>query len=48
MEKIYKLQNGTDIRGVAYPNDEKEVTLTKVEVEKIVRSFHVWLKEKTG
>ena len=48
MEKIYKLQNGTDIRGVAYPNDEKEVTLTKVEVEKIARAFHVWLKEKTG
>ena len=48
MEKIYKLQNGTDIRGVAYPNDEKEVTLTKVEVEKIARAFHIWLKEKTG
>ena len=48
MKNIYKLQNGTDIRGVAYKNDEKEVNLTSVEVEKIAKAFHIWLKGKTG
>ncbi|MGO0905085.1 phosphomannomutase/phosphoglucomutase [Clostridioides difficile] len=47
MGDIYKLQNGTDIRGIAYKNDSKEVTLTVEEVKKIAKAFHVWLKDKT-
>lgn len=47
MGDLYKLQNGTDIRGIAYENDSKEVNLTVEEVRKIARAFHIWLREKT-
>ncbi|HEH6786422.1 TPA: phosphomannomutase/phosphoglucomutase [Clostridioides difficile] len=47
MGDLYKLQNGTDIRGIAYENDSKEVNLTVEEVKKIAKAFHIWLKEKT-
>ncbi|AVD34464.1 phosphoglucomutase [Clostridioides difficile] len=47
MGDLYKLQNGTDIRGIAYENDSKEVNLTVEEVRKIAKAFHIWLKEKT-
>lgn len=43
---IYKLQNGTDIRGIAYKNNSKEINLTVKEVEKISQSFYIWLKNK--
>lgn len=46
MNGLYKLQNGTDIRGIAYKNKDKEVNLTKVEVEKISKAFYLWLKRK--
>ncbi|GAA0235128.1 phosphohexomutase domain-containing protein [Metaclostridioides mangenotii] len=45
---MYKLQNGSDIRGIAYPNNEREVNLTKDVVEKIFTAFHIWLKKKTN
>lgn len=45
---MHKLQNGSDIRGIAYPNDEKEVNLSDEVVEKIFISFYIWLKERTG
>lgn len=44
---MYKLQNGSDIRGIAYPNDEREVNLTNETVKKIFEAFYRWLKEKT-
>lgn len=46
MGDLYKLQNGTDIRGIAYENDSKEVNLTVEEVKKIAKAFHIWLKKR--
>lgn len=46
MDRLYKLQNGTDIRGIACENKDKEVNLTKIEVEKISRAFCLWLERK--
>lgn len=47
MDKIYKLQNGTDIRGVAFENDVREVNLRVEEVREIAKAFYIWLKNKT-
>ena len=46
MDMIYELQNGTDIRGIAYENANKRVNLTKNEVKRIAESFYLWLKNK--
>jgi len=46
MDIIYELQNGTDIRGIAYKNDKKEVNLTIKEVKRIAEGFYLWLKNK--
>lgn len=46
MDMIYELQNGTDIRGIAYKNDNKEVNLTVNEVKRIAEGFYLWLKNK--
>ncbi|MDR1774221.1 MAG: phosphomannomutase/phosphoglucomutase [Clostridioides sp.] len=43
---MLKLQNGSDIRGIAYPNDEKEVNLTLENAEYIFSAFLVWLEDK--
>lgn len=43
---IYELQNGTDIRGIAYENNNKKVNLTVNEVKRIAESFYLWLKNK--
>ena len=44
-----KLQNGSDIRGIALPGVEGEVpNLTEAECEKLTFSFILWLSEKTG
>lgn len=43
---LEKLQNGTDIRGVAMQNEELEVTLTEDSVRKIARGFCLWIKSK--
>lgn len=48
MKNIYKLQNGTDIRGIAVENSEKEVNLTVKEVEQIAKAFHTWVKENNN
>lgn len=49
LEKWMKLQNGSDIRGVAVEGVEGEpVSLTTHEVEYIAGSFAKWLSEKTG
>ena len=54
MGDLYKLQNGTDIRGIAYENDSKEVNLTVEEVKKIELkvskdmknfSFNIWVQK---
>lgn len=49
MEEMKKLQNGSDIRGVALAGTEGEPqNLTGDEATKIARGFLVWLVEKTG
>ena len=49
LEKWMKLQNGSDIRGVAVEGVEGEpVSLTKHEVQFIAGSFVKWLSEKTN
>ncbi|WP_430885646.1 phosphomannomutase/phosphoglucomutase [Fusibacter sp. JL216-2] len=49
LEKWMKLQNGSDIRGVAVEGVEGEpVSLTKNEVELIAGSFVKWISEKTN
>lgn len=46
MSNIYELQNGTDIRGIAYKNDKRNVNLTNKEIGKIAQAFYIWLKNK--
>lgn len=47
--KYSKLQNGSDIRGVAMENSAGEaVNLTEDAVKSIARAFAVWLKESKG
>ena len=52
MDKLYSLQNGTDIRGVAYKDDKSDldITLTKEDVKNLVRGFATWIidKDKKG
>ncbi|WP_437130421.1 phosphomannomutase/phosphoglucomutase [Peptostreptococcus russellii] len=48
MDKLYRLQNGTDIRGVAYKdeNSELEITLKTEDVQAIASGFVTWLTDK--
>src|SRR3712207_2953386 len=48
MDKLYSLQIGTDVRGVAYKdeNSDLEITLTKKDVEMIAKAFATWLTDK--
>ncbi len=47
--KYSKLQNGSDIRGVAMENNAGEaVNLTEDAVKALARAFAVWLKESKG
>ena len=48
MDKLYSLQNGTDIRGVAYKDDKSDldITLTKEDVKNLVRGFATWIIDK--
>ena len=49
MTEYAKLQNGSDIRGVALPLAAQEpVNLTEEAVEQIARAFAVWLAQRTG
>ena len=49
MTEFAKLQNGSDIRGVALPLVAQEpVNLTEEAVEQIARAFAVWLAQRTG
>ena len=49
MTEFAKLQNGSDIRGVALPLAAQEpVNLTEEAVEQIARAFAAWLAERTG
>ena len=43
---LYKLQNGTDIRGIAVENNERKVNLTEKEVYAIGIGFIKWLKQQ--
>lgn len=45
---IRKLQNGSDIRGIALSTDKEEKNLGFQETCKIVVGFATWLKNKTG
>ncbi|MHC1684586.1 MAG: phosphomannomutase/phosphoglucomutase [Clostridiaceae bacterium] len=46
--QLDKLQNGTDIRGIAINNPEKQVNLTNESARLIAYGFGNWLKSKTG
>lgn len=48
MDKLFSLQNGTDVRGVAYKdeNSELDITLTKEDVEIIAKAFATWITDK--
>ena len=47
--KYSKLQNGSDVRGVAMENNAGEaVNLTEDAVKSIARAFGIWLKELKG
>ncbi|XP_047311207.1 phosphomannomutase/phosphoglucomutase [Impatiens glandulifera] len=49
MDKIRRLQNGSDVRGVALEGERgREVDLTPKAVEAIAESFGDWLREKTA
>lgn len=49
MTEFAKLQNGSDIRGVALPLAAQEpVNLTEEAVEQIARAFAVWLAQRTS
>ena len=49
IQNITKLQNGSDIRGVAMEGVEGEhITLTQDMAMKIAYAFSKWLKVKTG
>ena len=48
-KEIFKLQNGSDIRGIALPGVEgEEVNLTRYDALAIGASFAHWLGFKTG
>ncbi|NMC57271.1 MAG: hypothetical protein GYA50_08635 [Eubacteriaceae bacterium] len=46
MSDILKLQNGSDIRGVAIQSENEEVNLTGEIAYKIARSFGKYIKNK--
>ncbi|KAL9259841.1 hypothetical protein AKJ16_DCAP01132 [Drosera capensis] len=47
VEKIWRLQNGSDVRGVALEGEKgREVDLTPDAVESIAESFGEWLTDK--
>ena len=44
-----KLQNGSDIRGIALEGvEDQHINLTEQACRDIGRGFAVWLKNKTG
>lgn len=49
MQDLYKLKNGTDIRGTAIAGVENDpVTLTDEAIERISKAFYVWTAKRTG
>ncbi|MGL4763275.1 MAG: phosphomannomutase/phosphoglucomutase [Sarcina sp.] len=48
MSNLEKLQNGTDIRGIALEEGDLKLTLTKEAVEKIAIGFSKWLYKHNG
>lgn len=46
--ELSKLQNGSDIRGIAIPDEGKTAELTERSVTRIVKGFLLWLSERTG
>lgn len=48
MVDLMKLKNGSDIRGTAVSKDGSSYELQDEVVEKIIKAFYYWLKEKTG
>ena len=43
-----KVQNGSDVRGIAIATEKESVTLTEGMVYYIAAAFGAWLAEKTG
>lgn len=48
MSQLSKLQNGSDIRGVAIQTETHEATLTREGVENIALGIVKWLRERKG
>lgn len=48
MSTLEKLQNGSDIRGIAIETEEHQVNLTPDAMEKIASGLLHWLKEKSN
>lgn len=48
MKQLHELQNGTDVRGVAYKdeNSNLDITLSSDEVRVIAKGFATWLTDK--
>ncbi len=46
MNGLLKLQNGTDIRGVALENDQREVTMKDSDIRAIAKGILRWLSKK--
>lgn len=47
-EELFKLQNGSDVRGVAIEGNGEAVTLTEEAVNRIAGAFAIWLQKKCG
>ena len=49
MQDLFKLKNGTDVRGTAIAGVENDpVTLTDEAIERIAKAFFVWVAKRTG
>ena len=46
-EELLRLQNGSDIRGVAIKTESEAITLTGEAVNRIAGAFASWLQQKT-
>ncbi|MGI6204973.1 MAG: phosphomannomutase/phosphoglucomutase [Anaerovoracaceae bacterium] len=46
--ELSKLQNGSDIRGIAIPDEGETAELTERSVTRLVKGFLLWLSERTG
>ncbi|MCI1944847.1 phosphomannomutase/phosphoglucomutase [Clostridium luticellarii] len=46
VEKLFELQNGTDIRGIAIESKKKDINLTVENIKRIIGGFVIWLEAR--